>query len=151
MKRKLPVLPPMRCDDGCGDCCGPVPVTETEFRRVEHYAKEHGIVPVEHKTATCPMYQNGRCAVYPVRPLICQVFGHAPDLPCSRGYNRNIRQRDVDRVLDANGEPTRLLHELIPGFAKRAESWSAGRLVLTDAGSTLEGHVLRALANEQVR
>lgn len=124
MKRRLLVLPPMRCDDGCGDCCGIVPVTETEFQRVARYIKEHRLTPVDHKSATCPMYQGGKCTVHAARPLICQVFGHAGDLPCSRDYNVNLPQHEIDRAIAANGEPTRLLHELIPGFTARAEAWS---------------------------
>jgi Fe-S-cluster containining protein len=131
VKRALPMLPPMRCDDGCGDCCGIVPVTNAEFDRVARYAEKHGIKPVEHADiAQCPMYQDGKCAVYPVRPLICQAFGHTPDLGCSRGYNTNVRQRDVDLALAGNGKPAKLLHELIPGFTERAATWNAAQLVL---------------------
>ena len=132
--RKLKVLPPMQCDEGCGDCCGMVPVTETEFQRVARYVREHGIVPVEHtgrdgteEIGTCPVFIGGKCSVYKVRPLICQVFGHVERLPCSRGYNVNVPQREVDRMLASNGEPTRLLHELIPGYAERAGRWANER------------------------
>jgi len=122
--KKLKVLPSMQCDEGCGDCCGIVPVTETEYRRIERYVKEHGIQPVEHAEAyQCPVYIDGKCAVYPVRPLICQVFGHAEDLPCSRGYNANVPQQEVDRMIRNNGKSTRLLHELIPGLRERAQAW----------------------------
>jgi hypothetical protein len=107
--KKLKVLPAMRCDAGCGECCGVIPVTETEYRRVERFAREHGIVPVDHGASgdklTCPFYQGGTCAVYEVRPVICRVFGHAADLPCARGYNTDVPQRQVDRMLAANGRP----------------------------------------------
>jgi Fe-S-cluster containining protein len=127
--RKLKVLPPMRCDDGCGDCCGIVPVTETEYRRIERYVKEHGIEPKEHDGAahTCPVYIDGKCAVYPVRPMICQVFGHAEDLPCSRGYNVNVPQREIDRMLRSSGYvdgAAHLLHELVPGLTESARAWA---------------------------
>ena len=70
------VLPPMRCDEGCGACCGVAPATETEYRRVERYIEEEGITPVaDGDELTCPFYQQGRCVVYPVRPLICKLFG----------------------------------------------------------------------------
>jgi Fe-S-cluster containining protein len=131
MKRHtLPVLPPMRCDNGCGDCCGPVPVTDAEFERVERYAKSHGIEPKAHEhEGTCPMFQDGRCVVYEARPMICVAFGHLPELECSRGYNRNVKRRDVDRALASGGERTRLLHEMIPGFTAAAMAHAAGKLV----------------------
>lgn len=130
--RKLKVLPPMQCDEGCGECCGMVPVTETEFQRIARYIKEKGIVPVEHSDegegfGTCPVYIDGKCAVHPVRPLICDVFGHVEGLPCARGYNVNVPQEQVDRMLRSNGQPTRLIHELIPGLAERARAWGGER------------------------
>jgi hypothetical protein len=119
--KKLRVIPPMQCDDDCGECCGLVPVTETEFRRVKRFVEERGIVPVEHADGTCPLYQNGKCTVYPVRPLVCQLFGHAPDplMTCPRGYNVNLPERDVVRMLRANGQRAHVLHELLPQWTAR--------------------------------
>ncbi len=120
----------MQCDDGCGECCGIVPVTHTEFNRIERYAKENGIVPQKHEDyGTCPMYQNGKCTVYPVRPLICRVFGHAEDLPCPRGYNTNVPQEEVNRMILANGTSTRVIHEILPGFKEDFSRFQAGRVL----------------------
>src|SRR5271157_424213 len=121
--RKLKVLPSMQCDDGCGACCGLVPATETEFRRVERYIKEHNITPVEYNDGTCPLYQNGKCTVYPVRPLICQLFGHSEDpmMQCIHGYNVNIPEREVQRMVAGNGMATHTLHDLLPDFVQKAE------------------------------
>jgi uncharacterized protein len=127
--KKLKVLPPMKCDAGCGDCCGIVPVTTTEFNAIERYIKEKGITPTATTDGTCPLYQEGTCSVYPVRPLICKVFGHAEDLPCARGYNVNVDQRQVDRMIGANGKASRLLHELIPGLTQDALAFSVKRLL----------------------
>jgi Fe-S-cluster containining protein len=120
--KKLKVIPPMKCDEHCGECCGLVPVTETELRRVERYIREHGIVPAEHADGTCPLYQEGTCTVYSVRPLVCQLFGHSADplMTCPRGYNVNLPERDVVRMLAANGKPTHVLHELLPQWKARA-------------------------------
>ncbi len=117
----------MQCDEGCGDCCGMVPVTETEYQRVARFVKENGIVPVEHTDGTCPVFIDGKCAVYKVRPLICDVFGHAEALPCSRGYGSPVPQREIDRMFRSNGQPTRLLHELVPGLAEKVRQWSNER------------------------
>jgi uncharacterized protein len=116
--KRLKVIPSMRCDAGCGDCCGVVPATETEFRAVQQFIAEHGIVPAASLDGTCPLYQNGTCTVYAVRPLICRLFGHAADpmMTCSRGYNVNVPEREVVERLRANGRTTRLLHELAPNW-----------------------------------
>jgi len=120
----------MQCDDDCGECCGPVMVTETEFQRVARFVKEHGIVPVDNpKELTCPLFIDGKCSVYSVRPMICKAYGHADmeTLTCPRGYNTNVPREQVDRMLRSNGEPTRFLHDLIPGFDERARAWTAQR------------------------
>jgi Fe-S-cluster containining protein len=118
----------MQCDEHCGECCGLVPVTETEFRRVERFVKERSIVPIEHADGTCPLYQNGTCTVYPVRPLVCQLFGHSanPLMTCPRGYNVNLPERDVLRMIHANGKTTRVLHELLPHWTAKTLTLKAG-------------------------
>ena len=112
--RKLKVLPAMACDDGCGDCCGPVPVTESEYRAVERFVQKHAIAPALDSGTTCPFFISGTCAIYTVRPLPCRVFGHVPRLTCSRGHNVNVDERQVHRMIASNGRPVRFLHELVP-------------------------------------
>lgn len=114
-KRHLEVLtlPPMQCDEGCSDCCSAVLCTEERYRIVRAFAKENNIVPLDQGT-TCPWYQGGRCAVYPVRPLICHIFGHTEELLCSRGYNRNVRSETAYKILRKFAPtPTRFLHEIL--------------------------------------
>jgi Fe-S-cluster containining protein len=116
--RKLKVIPSMHCDADCGECCGVVPTTETEFRGIQRFIEEHGILPAAHTDGTCPFYLNGGCAVHPVRPLVCRLFGHSADplMTCPRGYNVNIPERDAVRMLTANGKTTHVLHELAPNW-----------------------------------
>jgi len=120
--KKLKVIPPMRCDVGCGECCGVVPATEKEFRAVQQFIAEHDIVPAPSLDGTCPLYQNGTCSVYPVRPLICRLFGHAadPDMTCPRGYNVNVPEREIVQRLRDNGRTTHVLHELAPNWEQIA-------------------------------
>lgn len=107
------VFPPMRCDEGCGECCGPAPASKAELAAVRHYIAAHGIKPIE-QGLTCPFYQSGRCAVYPVRPRICQAFGHVETLTCPRGYNVDVDVKPVNAWLLAAGPAEDTLHSFLP-------------------------------------
>ena len=110
--KKLRVLPPMQCDKGCGDCCGPAPATEKEYQKVLFVAKAKKIVPLK-QGSTCPFYQGGECTVYDARPLACRAFGHVPEMACSRGYNTNVPEAWMGRLIHRNGMPRRVLHEAL--------------------------------------
>lgn len=102
----------MQCDSGCGECCGPVIVTEAEYQAVRRFAQDRGIKPKRQGT-TCPFYQEGGCAVYSVRPFACRLFGHVAEMPCPRGYNVDIPSDVGKKAVLSNGRPVRLLHELV--------------------------------------
>lgn len=104
-------LPVMKCDDGCGDCCGVVPVTEEEYDRIKAYIEEKGIKPMR-QGITCPLYIGGKCSIYPVRPFICEAFGHSKRMVCPRGYNVNVPERKIHKALNKGGKATRFLHEM---------------------------------------
>lgn len=113
-KRRLKlVFPPMRCDEGCGQCCGPAPATKAELAAVQRYITANGIVPVD-QGLTCPFYQSGRCAVHPVRPRICQAFGHVEMLTCPRGYNENVDEQRAKAWLLSAGPAEDTLHSFLP-------------------------------------
>lgn len=85
----LDKIPKMRCDR-CGECCGPAACSPSEFAAVAEYAEDHGIEPVK-QGITCPWYGEGvGCRVYPVRPFICRLFGHTPELRCKNGHNVSV-------------------------------------------------------------
>lgn len=134
MKQSLKVLtdrlPPMPCDRGCRDCCGPVAASDREIRRILAYIEAHGIEPtrppeMNHGVPVCPFFQEGRCAVYPVRPFVCRLFGHSPGLVCSRGYNHNIApgtEKKMLRLYEKQG-PRRQLTYVFGGLAVEV-AWS---------------------------
>lgn len=113
-RRKLPViqLPEMRCDVGCGDCCGPAPLSRYEADIVRAYVRKHGIVPV-NQGVKCPFYQRGVCAIYEARPAVCRAFGHSWMMECSRGYNVNVAdERRLAEWVLAHGSAATTLHAL---------------------------------------
>lgn len=111
--KRLPVLPPMRCDDGCGDCCGPVPASPEELAAIRQYVTEHGIVP-RSQGLRCPFFDGARCSIYPVRPTLCQAFGHTDKLRCHRGHgDRALQDQKLVRILRRQGRRHELLHSLL--------------------------------------
>lgn len=114
---KYPSLPVMQCDDGCGECCGPVFCRTNERQAVEAYAAANNIQPLR-QGISCPWYQGGACSVHPVRPWICRYFGHTPTLVCCKGYNRNVtpeRQAALDEWYRPDSA-TECLHEVCYSF-----------------------------------
>jgi Fe-S-cluster containining protein len=88
--------PPMRCNAGCFDCCGPVPWHPDELARVKDRVPAEG-VRMRHvgggwhlmagSDGMCPFASSAGCAVYDDRPLMCRLFGTARDkqIACPHG------------------------------------------------------------------
>ena len=123
MRKSLPVLldqlPAMQCDKGCTDCCTIVPASDREIAAIRDYATARGILPQQRGPLSirCPFFQEGRCAVYPVRPMICRLFGHSPRLVCKHGYNVNVNpaiERRIKRLHKRHG-PCKMLHDVFSG------------------------------------
>ena len=120
-------LPAMRCDRDCDLCCGFVTCTASEFARITSWTEAQGVTP-RRQGSSCPFYQEGRCAVHPVRPFTCRLFGHVDDpaLTCPLCYNTNIPPRLV-RALRARydglcaSEGTRHVHEFAYSATEVAE------------------------------
>lgn len=91
------------CDECGARCVAGVPLLHTEFvalreyvagpegeeaRRVEQQPKELPYPGTEESDGVfytaCRFRdtERGRCSVYPVRPLVCRLFGHVEWLPC---------------------------------------------------------------------
>lgn len=79
--------------EGCkGMCCGPVPITEHELKKIKNKVKA---MPAKKRVelknqprffGTCIFYDElkDRCGIHSVRPSICRAFGYYQNLVCFR-------------------------------------------------------------------
>lgn len=76
----------------CGECCGPVPVTGAELSAIMDALRQmpkdirDSLAAQERGELTC-MFRDvkaQRCSIYPVRPLICRMYGHYWGLMCPK-------------------------------------------------------------------
>ncbi|MHB8174715.1 MAG: YkgJ family cysteine cluster protein [Nitrospirota bacterium] len=76
------------CIDGCSECCGPFPLSQRELAKIRDYLEPLGRampslipglnLPVDWeagRSLDCAFLEEGKCIVYPVRPLICRGMG----------------------------------------------------------------------------
>ena len=87
-------LPMARCVgcDGCATrCMGNLAITRTEYRAIREYLGGAMFQPrlrrQREMARPCEFSDpdGQRCLIYPVRPLICRLFGIVEWLPCPRG------------------------------------------------------------------
>lgn len=90
-------IPSFQCKPGCTDCCGPVPFSRFEWKRVKD--KRKGDI----KTLTCPYAIGGRCEIYAKRPLICRLFGTVNDerllCPHGCGPEKKLTAKEADEIM----------------------------------------------------
>ena len=74
----------------CGECCGPVPFSQSDIIRINAYLHEQGKEEFERMKSqkrpplTCQFrdIEKRRCFIHPVRPEICRMQGYYEGLPC---------------------------------------------------------------------
>jgi uncharacterized protein len=78
---------------GCkGLCCGPVPITEKEFKTIHKNLKSmprkirEDLENQPRFPGTCIFYDlnQDHCGIHTARPEICRKFGYHQDLVCFR-------------------------------------------------------------------
>lgn len=88
-----------KCEN-CGACCGPVPVNPPEFEKIVEFVQKNPdalnvALNLKNDALTCPFRDEklGRCAIYPVRPILCRLFGLCEQMQCCKGNSANIDPR----------------------------------------------------------
>lgn len=81
----------------CGRCCGPVCASPDEIRVLQAFMDRYG-VEAKQQGLLCPFLRPSGCAIYSVRPLLCRMFGHSPDLRCTRNAEREYSKTELMRA-----------------------------------------------------
>jgi Fe-S-cluster containining protein len=66
------------CRPGCTSCCVNLTVFPVEFHAIRRAMEQAGEKPGGadfDPTATCGFLHDGRCRIYPFRPIICRTHG----------------------------------------------------------------------------
>lgn len=121
--------------DGCGlRCTEGVRMTQVEFLRIELFLEAHAeetqqvqaqdkSIPGWPVTQFCQFRdtEKARCSIYPVRPVICRLFGHTEWLPCPLGIVPLKGQEAMDVYQQYAKEESRTFDEwcrLLPAIQK---------------------------------
>ncbi len=127
--RRLGQIPECPCPDGCDQCCRisftlfPVEafhIREAFLRLSPATADRVRRQALDAHTPNCPFLQDGKCAVYTSRPVLCRMHGHPflrrnegedeleiypgcehlplESLPLTHNGNRKVSALDLDGV-----------------------------------------------------
>jgi len=74
----------------CGQCCGPVPISNTDWDKIVTAVDNMSVTDIEHlvkqkrESMTCIFRDMDfkKCAIYEHRPLVCRLQGTQEGLPC---------------------------------------------------------------------
>lgn len=102
----------------CGRCCGPVPISQSEEIKIRKFVKKMDIFTKQRLTnqlkgkdfLTCQFRdtEQNKCAIYPVRPLLCKLFGISIGLECCNGNSAYINGYKY-----LNNEPRYIMPKMI--------------------------------------
>lgn len=78
------LLPALPCQRKCQHSCGPIEVTQAELARMQTWNGYH-VQDSQGPKEDCQFLQDGLCSVYPVRPMICRLWGLVKTMACPFG------------------------------------------------------------------
>jgi Fe-S-cluster containining protein len=93
----------LKCKGLCQKSCGPIQIRGKQIvEDIKKYCTEHNItyhelpdhitpneyeklMKTEDKDLVCPYLKDGKCSIYPVRPMICKLWGAVQAMQCVYG------------------------------------------------------------------
>lgn len=102
----------------CGECCGPVPVTEQEAKQIREKISripKDKLFQLKHQKRpplTCIFRdtEKNKCSIYDVRPEICRMFGAYKGMVCPNNPGHaTLGHKEGMEKLFKNGEPAGIL------------------------------------------
>lgn len=111
-------IPELECKGFCESTCTTFPVSEGERKNYietlgydplpNHTRETLANIEIEHlksgkvPIAPCPQLKNGKCSIYPIRPMICRLFGTTKQLRCPFGClpKKWVPDRDAKKMLN---------------------------------------------------
>ncbi|WP_075981778.1 YkgJ family cysteine cluster protein [Bacillus massilinigeriensis] len=105
----------LQCQNCKGLCCGPVPVTEQELKKIRKKVKS---MPPKLRTqlqsqnrhfGTCIFYDldKNQCGIYSARPETCRLFGYHKDLVCM--FHPQLATKELPKGFSAKRKNERML------------------------------------------
>jgi Fe-S-cluster containining protein len=96
------LIPEYSCNH-CHKCCSPIVWFEPEEIIIKDYLKKNNLDKNSflNKTNKCSFLKNDRCAIYPVRPIVCRLQAVTSDLPCHfKKTNNYLSEKEIKNIKD---------------------------------------------------
>lgn len=91
----------MKCQAGCDSCCELESVAEIEAFVIADFLENTSLKIIPNSGKQCVFLNEGRCQIYPVRPIICRTHGlilhDSFENLFSRTCNLNFSDREIDQ------------------------------------------------------
>jgi hypothetical protein len=108
-------LPQLQCKGLCQKACGPIGMSPLEHEAMIAFAGK----PLPPTSLKCPfLAPDGKCSVYPVRPLICRLWGSVKSMRCPHGCTPGRWLSDdeafalISRVHQLSGQENVFTHDV---------------------------------------
>ena len=89
---QMTTLDTLPCSSCTALCCGPVPLSRDRLKKIKAYvqkmpkAERKRLAAQKRGPVNCRFLDkaNYRCAIYPVRPWLCEAFGRVERMRCPK-------------------------------------------------------------------